>query len=106
MADLVLEVPHTLSIDDAARRLKAIVADGVVEDPALRDIRFGFKDDALLFTGKVKGFAVSGYFRPRRGVIQGKVRFPWAAKPFQESAIARIHAFFAARFAADNGAQA
>lgn len=86
MADLKIEVPHKLSRDDAIARLLGALS---VKDGAgsmLGGVNFTHEGNRFSFSGKVKGFKVSGKMAVLEQCVRMIVVLPLAAKPFRKTA--------------------
>lgn len=84
MADIKIEVGHTLDQCVAIERIHGILSSG--SNAMLADVDFTHQDDRFSFSGKVKGFKVSGKMAVLDDSVRMIVDLPWAAKPFRKTA--------------------
>ncbi len=99
MAGVEIAIEHELSRDEAASRLERLVAAKDAEDPLLRGLDFTRQDGLFSFSGRVKGFMVSGEMAVLDEGIRITVNLPWAARPFSEPVNKYIREYFEAKLA-------
>lgn len=71
-------------------RIHRILSTGGESDAMLADVNFSHTGDRFAFSGKVKGFKVSGQMAVGEESVRMVVDLPWSAKPFRKTADAYI----------------
>ncbi|MEE8393359.1 MAG: polyhydroxyalkanoic acid system family protein [Rhodospirillales bacterium] len=94
MADAEIEIEHELTLDEAVLRLERLFAAKDTEDDLLGGLDFTRTDERFSFSGKVKGFKLSGEMEVFDRGLRILVFLPWAARPFRESANKYIREYF------------
>ena len=92
LADLLIEVEHTLSQEEAVGRIERVLSSGShSSDMALlENVKYVQQEGRFAFSGKAKGFKVSGKLAVLENSVKMVVVLPWAAKPFHKTAHAAI----------------
>ncbi len=99
LADAELEIEHALTRDEAISRLERLLAAKDAGDDLLRGLDFTRAGGRFSFSGKVKGFKLSGEMEVFDRGLRILVVLPWAARPFRKSANNHIRQYFAANLA-------
>ncbi len=86
MAEVEFEIEHKLTRDQAASKLQRLLEENDDEDALLGGLDVTRQDELFTFSGKIKGFKVSGEMRVLDKGIRIIVILPWAARPFREPA--------------------
>ncbi|OEJ69732.1 polyhydroxyalkanoic acid system family protein [Magnetovibrio blakemorei] len=92
MDDLKIEVEHALSREEAALRIERLLATSSQSSDMtlLEDLKYVHQDGRFAFSGKAKGFKISGKLAVLENSVKMVVALPWAAKPFYKTAHAAI----------------
>jgi hypothetical protein len=99
MADLKIEVAHKLSRDEAVSRLQKVLSEKDTADSLLADVDFDHEGTRFSFSGKVKGFKVSGKMAVLEQSVRMIVTLPWAATAFSKTADEQIKDYLTAALA-------
>lgn len=99
MADLKIEIAHKLSRDEAVLRMRGVLTAKDSEEPLLGGVDFTGQGNRFSFTGKIKGFKVSGKLAVLEQCVRMIVVLPLAAKPFRKTADAHICKFLKSKLA-------
>jgi hypothetical protein len=84
MPSLNLSLPHSLSPEEAAARIRNLVGEMRVAHPEYaRDIRESWDGLVGRFEGSVMGFTVSGEVAVTSGAVEIAVSYPFMASPFK-----------------------
>ena len=84
MSKIAMEIGHNLSHGEAISRLERLLVAKDAEGSLLRKIDVTREDEQFSFSGKVRGFNVSGEVVVLDSRVQILVNLPWAARPFRE----------------------
>jgi hypothetical protein len=91
MAKWSMEVPHGLSQDEAARRLRARFAEAVAEhDGQVRDLRQEWVDHTYSFAFRAMGMAISGTVAVEPNRVRLAAELPLAAMFFRGAIESRL----------------
>ena len=90
MAGKPVLVPHSVSKDEALKRLSKLVANPK-SAKHLDAVSFERADGGYRFAGKVKGVTVSGDLGVKESVVRVYYKLPFAAQPFRSTVDRYIH---------------
>ncbi len=91
MPKMSMQIPHSLSQDEAQRRVEGMLADVKQQyGDKITDLTEEWNGDTGRFSFNAMGFNLAGHLQVTEQEVKVDGNLPWAAKPFQGTIEATI----------------